>query len=149
MMKSPMHGSNTFEGRSPGGQARRPGEPTATPTAQGADDAAIAAPDRPCVSDLILAVLMRTSRPCSPQEIMEVIAGAGYEPPDRLQLTQDIAAELRATNPSRACAVVELQTGCDDRWRLSPAFTAWLMSRSLPSLQVFAPGIPLQIANDG
>lgn len=148
MMTSQTCGPEVCDGR-PGAQPGAPGEPTATAAARGAGDAANLAHDRIPVGDLILAVLMRTSRPCSPHEIMEVIAGSGFPPFDRQQLTRDIEAELRAADSSLAGAVFEPEGGRGERWGLSPAFTAWLMTRSLASMMALAPGIPLGMANDG
>jgi hypothetical protein len=92
---------------------------------------------------------MRTNRPCSPLEIMEVIVGAGFEAPDRQKLVQAIEVELMTATSSQGRAAFQRQEGSGDRWSLSPAFTAWLMNRGLPSLQGLMPRFPIETANDG
>jgi hypothetical protein len=110
--------------------------------------AAVSAQDRLSVCDLILAVLLRTSRPCSPDEITALIAGAGVETPDRQTLTQAIEGELMAATSSQEPTAFDLRDRGGNRWNLSPAFTAWLMNRGLPCLRGRMPACPVGAAND-
>jgi hypothetical protein len=98
--------------------------------------------------DLILAVLLRRNRPCSPQEIVEVIADAGLDVPDRQRFTAAIQTELVTAALPGEAALFELQGSRDDHWGPSAAFTAWLMNRGLPSLQGLMPRFPVETAND-
>lgn len=148
-MKPPACGSNNCKGRSLGAPTGPLHTLTLTPTTQDACSAAIAALDRLPLCDLILAILLRSNRSCSPHEIMEVIAGAGFEVPDRQMLTQAIEGELMAATSSQAPTAFELRDRGGNRWNLSPAFTAWLMNRGLPRLQGQMPIFPVATANDG
>ena len=99
--------------------------------------------------DLILAVLLRRNRPCSPQEIVEVIADAGLDVPDRQQFMAAIQTVLvNAARPGEA-VLFELQGSRDGHWGPSAAFTAWLMAKSLPSLRNGMPDGQIEAANDG
>lgn len=148
-MKPPACGSNNCKGRSLGAPTGPLRTLTLTPTTQDACSAAIAAQDRLPLCDLILAILLRSNRSCSPHEIMEVIAGAGFEVPDRQHLTQAIEVELVAAARPLATALFELQGSRDNHWGLSAVFTGWLMSTRLPSLRNGMSDCPIEAANDG